>query len=298
MRERFVQSGDVRIHVVEQGPEDGRPVLFVHGFPEFWWSWRHQLDACAEAGYRAVAMDLRGFGESDKPDDVGAYAMTSSFGDVTAVIETLFEGAPNGASGGGRVALVSHDWGGALGWVYTALAPDNVERLVVMNAPHPNTYADVSKHLPQMQASWYMFFFQFEGVAEDVLSRNGYELLRKWFYDTATVKFSEEEIARYIELFSRPGALTAGLNWYRANVPPAAYLSDQRLTLPAITCPTMLLWGLDDVYLTFDLARRAGEFVDAPFALQTFPDTGHWIQQERSNEVNGCLLRFLDGTLT
>lgn len=283
MRERFVDSTGVKIHVVEDGPEDGKPILFVHGFPEFWWSWRHQIRACSEAGFRAVALDLRGFGESDRPADVGAYALPYAFGDLSAVIETL----------GGRATVVSHDWGGALGWAYASLVPDNVERLVVMNAPHPNAYKDLEKHLPQLQASWYMFFFQFEGVAEDVLSRNNYELLRAWFYDTATVKLSDDEIARYVELFSRPGALTAGLNWYRANVPPGAYLSAQRAQLPQIGCPSMLLWGLDDAYLTFDLGRRAGAFVDGPFALHTFPDTGHWIQQERPAEVNELLLEFI-----
>ncbi len=283
MRERFVDSGDVRIHVVEQGPENGRPVLFLHGFPEFWWSWRHQLDACAEAGFRAVAMDLRGFGESDRPTDVAAYALANSFGDVGAVVESL----------GGSVALVAHDWGGALGWAYTALSPANVERAVVMNLPHPNTYRNVAHNLAQLQASWYMFFFQFEGVAEEVMSRNGFELFREWFYDTASVKLAESDIARYIEVFSRPGALTAGLNWYRANVPPGNFLSEQRLELPAITCPAMLLWGLDDAYLSFDLGRRSGEHVSGPFVLHALPDTGHWIQQERPDEVNELLLTFL-----
>ena len=280
-----MDSAGVKIHVVEEGPEDGAPVLFVHGFPEFWWSWRHQMAAVAEAGFRAVALDLRGFGESDRPDDVGAYALPNSFGDLTAVIDTI----------GGRATVVSHDWGGALGWAYAALAPDKVERCVVMNAPHPNAYHDLPKHLDQLQASWYMFFFQFEGVAEEALSRNGFELLRGWFYDTASVKLAEADIARYLELFARPGALTAGLNWYRANVAPAGYLSDQRLELPAITAPSMLLWGLDDVYLTFELGRRAGEYVDAPFALHALPDTGHWIQQERPDEVNMLLLEFLKG---
>ena len=283
MRERFVDSAGVKIHVVEQGPEDGPPVLFLHGFPEFWWSWRHQLEACAAEGYRAVAMDLRGFGDSDKPDDVGAYALANSFGDVTAVVTSL----------GGRVALVAHDWGGALGWAFTALSPDSVERLVVMNLPHPNTYSGVAHQLPQLQASWYMFFFQFEGVAEEVLSRNGYELLKEWFYDTASVKLSDDDLARYVEVFSRPGALTAGLNWYRANVPPASYLSERRLELPAIRCPSMLLWGLDDAYLTFDLGRRSGEHVEGPFVLHALADTGHWIQQERPDEVNRLLLDFL-----
>jgi pimeloyl-ACP methyl ester carboxylesterase len=241
------------------------------------------MKACADAGYRAVALDLRGFGDSDRPDDVAAYAVPNSFADVTMVIDSI----------GGRASVVSHDWGGALGWAYTAFVPDKVEKCVVMNAPHPNAYSDLPKHMDQLAASWYMFFFQFEGIAEEALSRNGFELLRAWFYDTATVKLSNEEIARYLELFARPGALTAGLNWYRANVPPASYLSEQRVELPDITCPTMLLWGLDDPYLTFELGRRAGEFVDAPYALHTLPDTGHWIQQERPDEVNELLLAFL-----
>ncbi len=283
MRERFVDSSGVRIHVVEDGPEDGVPVLFLHGFPECWWSWRHQMAACAGAGYRAVAMDLRGFGESDRPDDVAAYALGNSFGDVTAVVDTL----------GGRVHLVSHDWGGALGWAYTALMPDAIATSVVMNSPHPNGFAGRLSHLPQMQMSWYMFFFQFEGVAEEVMSRNDFELFRTWWYDTATVKLPAEDVERYVELFKRPGALTAAVNWYRANLPPSSYLNEQRLELPAITCPAMLLWGLDDAYLTWELGRRAGEFCTGPFVLHALPDTGHWIQQERPDEVNALLLEFL-----
>lgn len=283
MRERTVESGDVRLHVVEDGPEDGRPVVFLHGFPEFWWSWRHQIAACAGAGYRAVAPDLRGFGESDRPDDVAAYAIPNSIGDVTAVIDSV----------GGRAVVVAHDWGGALGWSYAAFVPDHLEALVVMNAPHPNAYTDVASYLPQLQMSWYMFFFQFEGVAEEALARNGYELLRTWFYDTATVKLDEDDIARYLELFARPGALTSALNWYRANVPPGSFVREVRFELPAITCPAMLLWGLDDAYLTWELGRRAGEFCTGPFALHALPETGHWIQQERPDEVNALLLEFL-----
>jgi pimeloyl-ACP methyl ester carboxylesterase len=283
MRERFVDSSGIRIHVVEEGPEDGAPVVFLHGFPEFWWSWRHQMRAVAEAGYRAVAMDLRGFGDSDMPTEVAAYALPNSFGDVTAVIDSV----------GGKVTLISHDWGGALGWAYTALMPDKVERSVVCNAPHPNAYGDLAHSMAQLQASWYMFFFQFEEVAEEVLSRNGFELLRAWFYDTATVKLEEDDIAKMVEKMARPGALTAGLNWYRANVPPSSYLSDQRIELPAIACPAMLIWGLDDPYLTFERGRRAGEFVTGPFALQALPDTGHWVQQERPREVSELIVEFL-----
>lgn len=282
-RERFVDGAGVRLHVVESGPEDGPPVLFLHGFPEFWWSWRHQLDALGAAGYRAVAMDLRGFGASDKPADVASYSIGNSIADVTAVIDTL----------GGRAVVVSHDWGGALGWAYAAFVPDHVERLVVFNAPHPNAYADLETHLDQLQASWYMFFFQFEGVAEEALSRNDFALLRAWFYDTASVKLPEEDIAHLVDAFKAPGALTAGLNWYRANVPPSSYLSAQRLELPAITAPTMLVWGLDDAYLTWELGRRAGRFVSAPFCLQTLPATGHWVQQERPEECNELLSAFL-----
>jgi pimeloyl-ACP methyl ester carboxylesterase len=283
VRERFVDSGDLRIHVVEQGPEDGQPVLFLHGFPEFWWSWRHQLDACAAAGYRAVAMDLRGFGDSDKPKEVAAYSVGKSFADVTAVIGTLGE----------RVALVSHDWGGAVGWAYAAFTPEKVERLVVMNAPHPNAYRHIAHDLRQLQASWYVFLFQFEGIAEEVLARNNYELFKDWFYGTAIVAFADHDLARFVEVFSRPGALTAALSWYRANIPPAQLLAEDRPQVPSISCPTMVIWGCDDAYLTFDVGRRAKEFVSGPFVLHALADTGHWVQQERPREVNKLLLDFL-----
>lgn len=283
MRERFVDSSGIKIHVVEDGPEDGHPVVFLHGFPEFWWCWRHQMAAVAEAGYRAVAMDLRGFGESDAPTDVAAYALPNSFGDVTAVIDSV----------GGRATVVSHDWGGALGWVYSALMPDKVERSIVCNAPHPSAMAGLTKNLRQLQASFYMYIYQFEGVAEELMSRNDFELMRVWWWGTASVKLPDAEVDRFIEMVSRPGRLTAGINWYRANVHPSSYLSDQRLPLPPINSPSMLIWGLDDPYLTFELGRRAGEFVDGPFALQALPDTGHWVQQERHDEVNRLILEFL-----
>src|SRR5437899_10507713 len=138
-----------------------------------------------------------------------------------------------------------------------------------------------------------MFFFQFEGIAEDVLSRNGFELLKKWFYDTAVVKIPDDDIASFVAEFAKPGALTAGLNWYRANVPPQGLLSSERVELPPVACPVMLVWALDDAYLTYELGRRAGAFVTGPFVLQTLPDTGHWLMQERPDELNELLLTFL-----
>lgn len=283
-REYTVGASGVAIHVVEEGPADGRPVVLLHGFPEFWWSWRHQMAALAAAGYRAVAPDLRGFGESEAPPEVADYALPNAFADVSAVIDAV----------GGRAAVVAHDWGGALGWGFAALAPDKVERLAVLNAPHPNVWRRaLPGYLPQLRASWYMFLFQLEGVAEELLSRDGCALLKTWFYDTARVPIPDEDVARYVDAFSRPGRLTAGLNWYRANVHPSTMLAPERPELPPVSCPVLLLWGLDDAYLDADLGLRAGEHVTGPFALQTFADTGHWIQQERPEEVNRHLLDFL-----
>ncbi len=284
LRERFVDSKGVRIHVVEQGPEDGPPVLLLHGFPEFWWSWRHLMDDLAAAGHRAVAMELRGFGDSDKPEKVEDYSVVHSLGDVEAVLDTVGESA----------FVVCHDWGAALGWVYSSLAPNRVRGLAALNGPHPTALAKAGRSLTQRQASWYMLLFQFEGLAEEVLSRNNYELLRSWFYGTARVRLPDDVVDRYVEVVSRPGALTAGLNWYRANTPPEVLFAAERPELPPVSCPVLVIWGVEDPYLTLEVGRGAAEYVSGPFAMQELPDTGHWVQQERPKEVGRLVLDFIE----
>jgi len=280
---RYVRSGGVRIHVVERGPADGQPVLLLHGFPEFWWSWRYQLDALAEAGYRAVAMDLRGFGESDRPAHVADYALPHALGDVEAVVETL----------GDRVSVVCHDWGAAVGWLYATLFPHRVERLTALSTPHPSAFAARVRTPRQLQASWYMFMFLTPGVAEEAMARNGYELLKLWWYGTAKVPLGEDVVDRYVEMFSRPGALEAGLNWYRANLTVSDLVSDHEVELPPVACPVLVLWGMDDAYLVPEVGRLSQRYCEGPYRFIELPDTGHWVQQERPDIVNRELLAFL-----
>jgi len=268
---------------VEDGPDEGHPVLLLHGFPEFWWSWRHQMSALSEAGYRAVAIDLREYGESGRPSDVESYAMPYALGDLEAVVETL----------GGRVSVACHDWGAAVGWVYASTFPHRVERLFVLSTPHPSAFAARVRTLAQLQASWYMFMFLTPGVAEEAMSRNSYELLKRWWYETAVVPLGDDVVERYVEVFSRPGALEAGLNWYRANLSVADLVSDYEVELPPVACPVEVVWGMRDAYLVPEVGRLSERYCSGPYRFVEMPDTGHWVQQERPDEVNRLLLDFL-----
>src|SRR4051794_12182302 len=197
---RRVQGDGVELAVLDEG--DGAPVLLLHGFPDSSYLWRHQVRALVDGGYRAVAPDLRGFGASDRPDDVSAYSLRHSVADVVAVLDAL---------GIERARVIGHDWGAGLAWVFAAFVPHRVERLVALSVGHPNTLRQPT--VEQRQKGWYQLLFQFEGVAEELILRNDWKLLRQFLEGAG-------DVDRYVEDLGRPGALTAALNWYRANVPP------------------------------------------------------------------------------
>ncbi len=271
MRERFVDSGGVRIHVVEEGPEDGPPVVFVHGFPEFWWSWRHQLTPCAEAGYRAVAVDLRGFGGSDRPDDVEAYALPNSLADVTAVIDSV----------GGRATLVSHDWGGAVAWQFATRLPEMTEKLVILNLPHPSGLSrELAENPKQREASAYTPFFQQEG-AHEALSA---ERLARWVSDPEAQK-------NYVEAFRRSD-FEAMLYYYKRHYPREPYRPigppEQK-----VRATVLQIYGLLDPYLLPGALNNAWEYVDADFTLVTVPGAGHFVQQDAAGLVTRIIAKWL-----
>src|SRR5215210_1657399 len=197
---RYVYANGIRLHCVEAG--DGPPVILLHGFPEFWYSWRHQLPALAGAGFRAVAPDLRGYNQSDKPPGVESYRPELLVQDVVGLIEKL---------GGGPAVVVGHDWGGIIAWLATMRRPDLVQKLVVLNAPHPATFETEVRHARQLFRSWYAFFFQLPWFPEAVLRFQDFGIVGHALrHHTAhSDAFTREDIRRYREALAKPGAATA-----------------------------------------------------------------------------------------
>jgi pimeloyl-ACP methyl ester carboxylesterase len=254
---------------------EGAPVVLLHGFPDSSHVWRKQVPALVEAGFRVIAPDLRGLGESDKPQEVEAYRMTTIARDVVAVLDEL---------GVERAHVVGHDFGANLAWVVAGLHPVRVDRLVAMSVGHPNT--QWAPTVEQREKAWYMLWFQFEGLAEEVVPRDDWKLLHEWTRGNG-------DVDRYIADLSRPGAMRAGLNWYRANVPPQRELAEAR-DFPAAAAPTLALWSTGDDYLLEDPVVRSAEHVTGPWSYERVEDASHWLQLDRPERVNVLLLEFLD----
>jgi len=272
----------VRLSVLEAGDPAGEPVVLLHGFPELSHSWRHQLPALAEAGYHAVAPDLRGYGASDRPTAVEAYAAKALVGDVAGLIRAL---------GHESAHVVGHDWGGSLAWGLAGNAPGAVRSLTILNAPQGPVSARLRREdAGQRAKSWYMLLFQFPGVAEAWLSDDDFANLRGFVFDTAPpAAFPPEERQVYVDALRRDGALTAALNWYRANMPPSSWLRDP----PEITVPTLIIWGEGDAYMGTELLERTAATVTGPLRVERLPGVSHWVQQEVPDRVNELLLGFL-----
>jgi pimeloyl-ACP methyl ester carboxylesterase len=279
--ERRVEANGITFHVTEEG--DGPPVLLLHGFPDSRRLWRRQLPALAAAGYRAIAPDLRGFGETDRPERVEDYRMRVLVADVVGLLD---------AFGLERVALVGHDWGAGLAWHVAMHAPERVERLAVVSVGHQR--AGVVAGIPQRQLSWYMLWFLFPGVAERALPADDWAMYREWAWAGAE-RGADEDLERQLADLSRPGALTAGLNWYRANIRPETYAARDPAAFdtPPVTCPVLGVWSSADPALGEDQMRRSEEFVAGPFRYARIDGADHWVPVHAAETLNTLLLDFL-----
>ena len=264
-----VQVNGISLHVAEQG--EGSPVVLIHGWPDSGQLWRHQVPYLAARGFRVVIPDMRGFGQSDRPDGVDAYSLLNAVADVTGLLDELGIEAAH---------VVGHDWGAAVGWLTAMFQPGRVRRLVAVSVPHPLA----PPTLRQREMAWYQLFFQFEGVAEASLQADDWALLR-------TLTRGDGDIERYIADLSRPGALTASLNWYRANLAPR--MPGQRLELPPVTAPTLGIWSTRDHYLDGERMRQSGEIVAGPWCYVEIPDASHWIPLDAPGRLNELLLDWL-----
>jgi len=234
-----------------------------------------------------VAPDLRGYNKTDKPQGVDKYRLNLLARDIFELINALGEE---------QAILVGHDWGGAVAWSLSAFNPQAIEKLVILNAPHPNAYtARARRSLRQLQKSWYVFFFQMTELPEAVLSRNNYSFLKNMVRRSFVRKdvLTDNDLKAYEEAWSRPGALRAAINYYRANMHPSMLFSERTIAFPKVKAPTLVIWGEQDAALSKELTTNTEEFVAAPYSIKYLPDCGHWVQLEDPKVVNKHILKFL-----
>lgn len=280
---RMATNG-VQLNVASLGPEEGPLLILLHGFPEFWYAWRHQLGPFSEAGYRVIAPDQRGYNRSDKPPHVASYCLDLLADDVAGLIE---------ATGRQTASVVGHDWGGVVAW-WTALRhPTLVDRLVVLNAPHPTTFKrTLRRHPSQIVKSWYVFFFQLPRLPERRLGRHNFEPLVQALRTTSRPgTFSDGDFDHYRDAWSQPTALTTMIHWYRAAMRnPPRPMTDTR-----VRQPVLLIWGVRDRFLNAGLAPDSIKFCDRGH-LHLIEQATHWVQHEEPDRVNQLLLDFLAET--
>jgi len=275
-----LQTNGITLHVVEAGPENGQLVILLHGFPEFWYGWRYQIEALAAAGFRVLAPDQRGYNLSDKPKSVRDYNLDQLAADVVGLID---------AAGREKAFLVGHDWGGAAAWWTAVKYPERIEKLVILNAPHPKVMRrNLLHNRVQRKKSWYMFLFQIPFLPERRMRKNNWHIGVRALQGTSRKgTFSEADMALYREAWSQPGAVTGMLNWYRAifRSRPA------RVSSSRVTMPTLIIWGARDKFLGRELAQQSVNLCDNG-QIVFIEGASHWVQHEEPARVNELLLKF------
>jgi len=274
-----ITTNGIRMHYVTQG--QGELIVLLHGFPEFWYSWRLQIPFLAAHGYRVVAPDLRGYNDSEKP--AHGYDIPTLLRDIAGLIEALGEQ---------KAIIVGHDWGGVLAWQFAFEYPDLTSRLVVLNAPHPKAMQREMRTFKQLRKSWYVFAFQVPRLPEYLLLRKQASMIGRMLLSSAVQKaaFPPEAIAQYQQAFSKPGVATAALNYYRRLFRRGP--RGQGTHTGQISAPTLLIWGEQDIALGIALTYNLERWVPR-LQVRRIPASGHWVQQERPDQVNQYLLEFL-----
>jgi pimeloyl-ACP methyl ester carboxylesterase len=271
----------VRLHYVEAG--GGPLVVLLHGFPEFWYSWRWQIPALAEAGFRVLAPDLRGYNLSEKPAGVQSYRVEALTADVAGLIRH---------AGERRAAIAGHDWGGAIAWMLAMRQPEMVEKLIILNAPHPAAFVRELRTWPQRLKSWYILFFQLPALPEWYLRAGNYAALETVFRrdPVRSDSFTDEDIQKYKLAIGRPGALTAALNYYRAAF--RSLVRGEVSNVRAIDVPTLLLWGEQDRYLGLGVTHGLEQWI-SNLRVERIAEASHWVQMDARERVNQLMVEFL-----
>jgi pimeloyl-ACP methyl ester carboxylesterase len=264
-------------------------VVLLHGFPECWYAWRGQLDPLAAAGYRVIAPDLRGYGGSSTPDGVDSYRIEELVADVRGLVAHL---------GYARTDLVGHDWGGLIAWEAAIEEPDLLRHLAVLNAPHPDLFRETARRSPrQLLRSWYALAFQVPWLPEQALQANDFAVLERVFRDATPAAFSEADVQRYRAALAPDGAVTAALNYYRAQF--REQLGEELRGLlgrgrdGTVRVPTLVIWGERDRALGVELLDGLDSYVP-DLRVERLPEATHWVQADEPERVTALLRAFLD----
>jgi pimeloyl-ACP methyl ester carboxylesterase len=273
-------GGGVRLHYVEAG--EGPLVVLLHGFPEFWYSWRRQIPVLAAAGFHVVAPDMRGYDLSDKPQSWRAYDAGLLADDIAGLIKSFGEK---------DAYVVGHDWGAAVAYTVAMSHPEVVRRLAILNVPHTARMLEGFRTLKQLRKSWYMFFFQIPKLPEYLIGRDNFSFAKRSLRSDSKDAFSDEDLEHYVEAWSQPGALTGMINYYRAALrrSPGKTLAQMR----PIKAQTMVIWGMRDRHIGSELAEPAPEWVPN-VRMERIPEATHWVQHDAPERVNELLIDFLD----
>ncbi len=273
-------TNGVTLHVVQAGPTEGPLVMLLHGFPEGWYSWRRYIQPLAEAGYRVWAPDQRGYNLSSKPAEITAYRLDILARDILGLID---------AAGSEKAVVIGHDWGGTVAWWLAMQYPQRVERAVIINAVHPLVWIrGLRGNLAQCFRGWYLRFFQLPRLPEALMRRNQWAALAASLTGSSHQgTFTEEDLAVYRAAWSKPGAITGMLNWYRAIWQQTPSFGDGRVSVPV-----GLIWGTQDRFAGVDLARQSVALCDQG-KLDLIEDATHWVHQEQPEPVTRLIQRFL-----
>jgi pimeloyl-ACP methyl ester carboxylesterase len=284
-----LETNGIRLHCVQAGPPEGALVILLHGFPEFWYGWRNQIEPLAQAGYRVLAPDQRGYNLSDKPQAVSAYRIDILAADVVGLIQAL---------GRERALLVGHDWGAAVAWHTAMHYPQAIVKLGILNVPHPAVMVrTLRSNFRQIMKSWYIFFFQLPRLPEWTLSRNHYAAMRRMLKASSRRDtFSAEALDRYVQAWRQPGALRSMIHWYRAlfrSVVAATERPVEGAHPRRVEPPTLMIWGARDIALDRSMAQPSIELCNQG-RLVFFEQATHWVQHDEPEQVTRLLLDFLE----
>lgn len=280
LRDGYADLDEVQLHYVEAG--EGPLVVLLHGFPEFWFGWRFQIPALVAAGFRVVAPDMRGYNLSSRPAGIAAYDTDRLARDIRDLIRER---------GADSAFLAGHDWGAVVAWATAMNHPEVVKRLAILNVPHPRRMLHALRRPRQLAKSWYMFFFQLPWLPERLARAGRWRAFRDGFeHDARPGAFTPEDIERYVEAWSQPGAATATINYYRAALRQSPRRAAARIR--PVTAPTRVIWGMRDRYIGAELAEPDRADVPNLERVVRLADATHWVQHDEPERVNELLVEF------